>query len=420
MVTPDRAGGRFDTEIDDDAGKEKKLKTKIIAIAELEGICTTLAILAASYNMIGVTLSIVSFDQTYYESLFGVYTIRNNATFQTEFLDQLAKNSAYRGIGCTALLPTLRSSVDYINTRNEKTLLIIATDGQPNEGGNTPEIIAYLDPILKDDRTLIPFIFTIGAGSIDIGTSACNGNKRFEICSRYTKDIASMQRASSVVRGECNNLFLIEITSLSEHGLYCPACTDYSELTQAVTEFVNDVTPLLKFYKTVLSDSGVLGNLPVEVTRYFMMKKQLAKKQLSEIQANTVTASTASTASTACSTASDQGVDYIGSLDTVVSTPVPAVIVKNGEYGWYLIMEDVQIALNAPDFGDNPIQNIYTDVDVPPILCKTFYELNFMHDNVCESIAIRTENGILTFPVAILNDVQSGLFSYRCRKIICV
>ena len=241
--------------------EEPKLQSKIIAIAQLEGISRTIAELTNKYNMTGTAIVLHSFGSSIYKCLLpnSQYVVTTNENLQNELLNNLDKLIVYDG-GGTALLPALREvfSICKLNS-----MLVIATDGQPNTEGNTETVCIYMKQELQKESCPITCLIAIGAGSIQENQHMFYGNRASHVFSKndscderdkIRKAIADMNDCHR----ECNNLFLLNLAELAIEGIYCPACTDYSELSTTLQEYFNG-THVAK-YKTIL-DNNKFGDL---------------------------------------------------------------------------------------------------------------------------------------------------------------
>ena len=244
-------------------------KTKIIAIAELEGVGTTIAELANKYNMTGTIIYLYSFGSSVFNCILpnSQYKVTTNENLQIELLNILDTLIVYEG-GGTALLPALQK---VFSMCKQQSMLVIATDGQPNTGGSVEEVCTYMKQELQKDNCPITCVIAIGAGSIQENQHMFVGNRASHVFSQndsmeerdiIRKTIAGMNDCMR----ECNNLFLLRLAELAKEGVYCPACTDYSELSTTLQEYFNG-THIAK-YKTVL-DNNRFGDLPQFVNDTF-------------------------------------------------------------------------------------------------------------------------------------------------------
>lgn len=368
--------GSSDDEDDDDApvssaANHHVKKTKIIALAELEGIANFIAHIASEYDMSGITIRISSFGGDTYHSKFGDYVVKNNASLQ-EFLDTLDRNIFYDS-GDTALLPALQEVYDRTTADGRSTCLVIASDGQPNSHGSVSDVLSVSKEYLRNPKCPIKTVFTIGAGSIEEGSSACRGGKRFETCFRDRDGTSEQYRSASNSGGECNNAFLIDLASLAQNGAYFPACTDYSELHTALDEFFAYINR--KQMRTVLDKRMRpvdLATMPQYVTDYFF--GQDAQKD-----------------------------------------PTLGVIVKM-PHGWYAISNDRQIAIEAID---GCATDFIANVVLPDVMIRTY-------DNVVNTQPGR-QNVIITAKTAE-PDTKTFMFCalldakgrFRMRRVIYI
>ena len=246
-------------------------ETKVIAIAELEGVSKTIAELANKYNMTGTVIYLYSFGSSVFNCILpnSQYKVTTNENLQNELLNILDTLIVYDG-GSTALLPALQK---VFSVCKQEAMLVIATDGQPNHEGGVEDVCSYMKQELQKDKCYITCLIAIGAGSIQEKQHMFVGNRVSHVFSKHDsmeerdiirKAIAGM---GDCMR-ECNNLFLLRLAELAKDGVYCPACTDYSELSTTLQEYFNG-TRIAK-YKTVL-DNNRFGDLPQFVNHTFNM-----------------------------------------------------------------------------------------------------------------------------------------------------
>lgn len=249
-------------------------KTKIIILAEIEAVATTISMFADQYDLSRVAIKIDSFGEYIHSCVSGVFG--SNAILQ-ELLYNLDKHIIC-DFGSTALLPAIRK---VFKNCNETTVLVVATDGHPNSGGNAEETCQELKPVLNDQNCSVKWFLTIGAGSIKDTQHTFSNGRASRIFSRKEHDdefqtvVLSSRPATGVnnMRSECNNLFLMKLASFAEKGTYCCACTDYSELKTTLSEFFAGLT--IHKYRTVL-DGGAFGDFDDTVTENLNFPEVLA------------------------------------------------------------------------------------------------------------------------------------------------
>ena len=157
-------------------------KTKIIAIAELEGVGTTIAELANKYNMTGTIIYLYSFGSSVFNCILpnSQYKVTTNENLQIELLNILDTLIVYEG-GGTALLPALQK---VFSMCKQQSMLVIATDGQPNTGGSVEEVCTYMKQELQKDNCPITCVIAIGAGSIQENQHMFVGNRASHVFSQ--------------------------------------------------------------------------------------------------------------------------------------------------------------------------------------------------------------------------------------------
>ena len=365
-------------------------KTKIIILAELEGISHMFCSLMLSFNLDGVKVIIRSFGNAVYDCV--DFTITSHQEFYDDIIRNLDTFIKYDG-GSTALKPALET----IGETSLSTLLVIATDGQPNLGGNSSDVLAYMKPILTDPDSSITSVITIGAGSIQNCTEGLRrtSSDRFVVMTRddgvFDEVVAFFHERPSVAGNtECNNLFLIELSGASKCGMYCPACTDYSELLTAMNDYLTKYIQKIQNdeeqhedYYTVLDD-GSHSRLPSSVKLAFENGDK-------------------------------------------------AIIIKNAHYGYYLVTRDRQFAVepvnqtvlspNITEFRnlislspEQDILEILTDSDYKMLYGMSFDRTDF-YENFIVSSTVGAE--IYKFRLCSVNARAIGRVLPRMRQVIC-
>jgi len=221
-----RGGSRFDYEDQTIDSTDLTPKTKIIVMAELEGLANVLAILCAKYDLTGIMFSLKSFGSNVFNCL--STELKSNADL-LEIITDLPKHILC-DFSSTATLPCLQEFFDSENL--ESKLLILATDGQPNvpsHSGTAPYVLEYVKELRKKDRILN--IITIGAGSIQ---EACGATAL-----SFYRGLTVVAQRQAHGSSECNLPFLVDLKNLSSLcGVYLPACRDYTELKKGMSDFV--------------------------------------------------------------------------------------------------------------------------------------------------------------------------------------
>lgn len=245
---------------------DNKLKTKCILIAEMEGVSHVMAELANAFEISNLKIELCSFSS---DNHYSDKTKINNS-LELYNLALNLREHIFPELGGTNTLKTLKSSFDLNN--NSDTLVIIATDGHPNdhviEGDAKSAVISYMNSVsqyLKSKNKRLDML-VIGAGSImESATKICarivgrNDNLR--------GDYSQFQVSGSA---ECDIVFLHKLVDTSVGiGAYLPSYRDYSELKETTQKFIemviNDVdSTTLSEWKVRLDSS--LTNLPTYIS----------------------------------------------------------------------------------------------------------------------------------------------------------
>ena len=258
------SGSRGGYSVNSSVNSDAKQSTNIIILAELEGVAYFLAELCKKYNLSGVKIVVKTFGNAVYTGL-SEHTITNNS----EIIELIKNFPSYVlcDFGGTATLPCAKELFDSNDTVS--TLLIIATDGQPNVGGNCDDVLLYFSKLQLKDRILN--IVAIGAGSIQQCTSSGSIVFSRGSCSQQRPNVTGNS-------SECNVPFMTSLVGYSSiAGVYLPACTDYSELIAGTKKFLDGIHTVQ--YSVIIGKKLVNYDNPMQITNcisnkfgYFMQK----------------------------------------------------------------------------------------------------------------------------------------------------
>lgn len=249
---------RFRTTVNDEANKDTtdeettdEVKTKVIYLAEEEALAHIYVELANKYDMTGVTLVLASFSTTCKPELTKVL----QSSLELYNLAKQINTILNKEFGSTNLTLALET----ILTDFKDTLLILASDGRPDDCTST---LTVLDNIIeqfnKNEKRLD--IFCIGVGSIQESTNGSSNyvSRRGHLnLDRTNEELLSRVRSSS--SAECNQEFLQALTEKGNTGGYAGAFKDYSQLMIGFKNFLAN----LRTWKVIL-DTGLMDLDPVE------------------------------------------------------------------------------------------------------------------------------------------------------------
>lgn len=242
--TDNRSGSsRFAT--DDPSDSKSETKTKIIIMAELEGIANHLVQMMSIYDLTGVAFMLYAFS-TDVEKCTDIKSINSNDAFYSIVVQNLDLIVLYAGASTNlhvAISEVFKSCKD-----DDKIELIIATDGRTSDADQTFEL-------LKNQTNFNLFI--IGAGSVIAGAdvnntrgmyvnqiqTTRNGTRYAESTVTVTGTITGSGSGSGTVSkisssAECDMDYLQNLakTSLFK-GVYCGAYGTYDDLIKASQEY---------------------------------------------------------------------------------------------------------------------------------------------------------------------------------------
>ena len=234
--TNNRHGGngrrRFQQNTEDtEPGAQLLIQTKIIYLAEEEGLAHIFVELANKYDMTGIKLVLASFSTD-------CQIVTNIIINSSEELYNLASqidSLIIKKFGSTDLTNALQL---LFTECNENTLFILASDGCPNDCLSTLTMFNNIVKKYKINNKIID-MFSIGAGSIQ---ESINGSKNYISCRgnfnlNYTDpEIISRTKSSS---SECDQAFLQSLSEkVNGFGAYSGAFGDYSQLVLGFNNFL--------------------------------------------------------------------------------------------------------------------------------------------------------------------------------------
>lgn len=209
--------------------------TKAIMYAISEGASHCLSLLSNSFNLQNVKFILASFDSGYHQSLNIVLDSSSELYEYAKNLDSLL----IKEFSSTDMTLGLISS---FNDFTKNTLLILASDGRPND---STSVLRELDRITYNfkinSKTLD--IFIIGAGSIQ---ESLDGSRNFSSVrySRHFLDISNdqiIQHMRTNSTAECDHKFLTYLSEKGRIGAYSGAYKDYSDLKIGFINFLEQI-----------------------------------------------------------------------------------------------------------------------------------------------------------------------------------
>lgn len=259
VISQTRRGGRRwymnQAESQEGASEEvkKKSETKIIIVAEMEGLMKYLHILHTKYNLTGVKICMYTFSckcERFYTNI-----LTNPSTELKDLCDNFPTLFNIEG-GGTYLAGAIQTIEEEITDNSQ---LIIATDGQPSDddakGTKCCSIISKYQNLS---------LVMIGAGSISDESKKGPLSDTSVIFRRGSTDVEDFNRFRSASYSECNLDFMFNMCLASKESVYAPACERYELLTTAIDDFLNDL--VIKKYAVVLDDQIV--DVDSEVNRH--------------------------------------------------------------------------------------------------------------------------------------------------------
>lgn len=292
-----------------------KSGTDPIIAAEIKGVIYYLLEMTKVYNLEGVILRIFTFSDTL--DRIGVCKLTNNQSLDP-IIRNLSKMLIYQ-FSSTNLLSYLKEVIEKVT--DKPVHMVLATDGQPNSGGNIDDVLAYIKSISDNAYEQLSMAI-IGAGSIQSSVGGgrgiiCRGSREpvsapppsqlsapppisvsipIESGTRHmssgsfqledestTCDIKAIQlmlfgkNAVSYISGsECNIRFLLDMMDLVKNSAYLPSFGDYSKLRETASKYLltfnqPEAEDILNY--RVLLDDGKQLDLPPLVNQTLKSNK---------------------------------------------------------------------------------------------------------------------------------------------------
>lgn len=247
--------------------------TDPIISAEIKGTIHYILEMMSTYDLTNVVFQFYSFSSCVYLAGECVVDTHENLF---EFLKKLVCTINYEFRDTNLMAGLNRVCGDEL--AQYKSHIVIATDGQPNTGGDTSAILNFLKSLPEIIYGNITMAL-IGAGSIQIAqgggsgfrsTGGRNATSKFLIST--VPDAMDINQFRTHLFGptgggnsECNINFLVEIMNMMKSSAYLPAFGDYSELVKTAKDYFGNTQDhaSLRNYKVVLENGSTL--LPVGV-----------------------------------------------------------------------------------------------------------------------------------------------------------
>jgi hypothetical protein len=235
--TNNTGGGRFGRRMDpiDDASAGAcaiaiPVRTKPIYIAEMEGLSQMLAYLSNKFDLKGKHFKIASFDSN--------CKVAFNETLQSS--DDLYDFACVVGsklekqFGSTNLTGAILETVSDF-TKN--TLLIILSDGRPDNAMTVIERMDYINSMFKKNNKKL-YVFTVGAGSISNSVGGTPSSYSFRGFRNTGLKNETALKSLSSSGGECDKKFLEFISEKGFFGSYAGTYGDYSDLKKSFAQYL--------------------------------------------------------------------------------------------------------------------------------------------------------------------------------------
>ena len=231
-----RGGTRFDPDTVTLGENEPPTtnSTKPIILALLEAVAHTLYNLATQFDCTGVHLVIVSFSSSIHVAYDKIIESSKEMFEVASNLDELV----YKEYASTAM----ELVFDFFAKKECKgrTLLVLCSDGQPNDKVIATTRLDALVAQYKQSCTLFDF-FVIGAGSI----RESKGGETIMCTSRFGGTRGGLTNATIVTASssECDcELLKFYTEKATGESYYAPACGKYDELIMAIHDFLTKIT----------------------------------------------------------------------------------------------------------------------------------------------------------------------------------
>jgi len=219
-----------------------KLKTKPIIVAELDGVSWFSKSLFEKYEMAGVTLNICTFGSQAKNLRFDLTSSAHMASIVTKLTQYV-----YADFGGTALSLGLNEIFPSGFEATNDTLLVLASDGQPDSPGNVKSLMGVVFDKFKNAQKKL-HILTIGAGSVGQGTGALGQmtaefGPEFWCRSSKTTCVTTSVLGPKCGSTECNSPFLMDFAHKFATGCagYTPACRNYDRVKECAVKFLDEL-----------------------------------------------------------------------------------------------------------------------------------------------------------------------------------
>lgn len=264
----DNAGGSFGTRFAALTQSKTKTKTKIIIMAELEGVANHLVQMMGVYDLTGIQFIVYAFSTLTIKCHSS--KIISNENMYDDVLTNLDTHVEYQcgGTDLNMAVKTAFAEVAF----TDRIELIIATDGQTENADST-----FNELTMKGNFNL----FVIGAGSISDSLESDSSNRRGMYLNQVqsTRNGLTVKNETPIIMSasssECNLLYLQQLAQTAPFkGTYCGAYGDYVDMIEASKEYL--IVSRIEF-KVVLGggshDSPVLGVLDRRIQQPLLEKK---------------------------------------------------------------------------------------------------------------------------------------------------
>lgn len=256
--------------------------TDPIIAAEIKGVIYYLLDTSQRYNLKGVILQVSTFSDTLKREFECV--IDDHAVLD-QTLRKLSRRLTY-SFQSTNLMSFFQAVCLDSLFETKKVHMVLATDGQPNTGGSSQDIIKFIQQKIPEKMYRNFSMAIIGAGSIQAsqgggrgilgqGGRDSIGNSLFRLSEndKYINysgllTILSGGQPQSSSNSECNLNFLLEIMDLIKSSVYLPAFGNYQKLRETTVLYFDNIANYAQIckYKVVL-DGGKMVELPDQVQK---------------------------------------------------------------------------------------------------------------------------------------------------------
>ena len=273
---------RFDTSQNtEEMNTPPPLSTKIIYLAELEGLAHFLAETANRYDMTNIQLNITTFSALCNPG----YNLKLESSLQLYNLAQTLDKKLILDFGSTNLTDAI---VKTIEDKTKSTIMVILSDGQPNDRVGVVHSMFHIVEDFKHNGKILHML-SIGAGSIkdaSSGEQISSSRRGFTRFSGLHPNIAINQEAYDrylqslgSYGSECDKNLLVFVSEFATGiNFYMPACQDYSLIKKGTSDFYDKIEALdddVKLY-SIDTDHGTVV-LPEEAQNIMKVLKKTAR-----------------------------------------------------------------------------------------------------------------------------------------------